>query len=114
MSRASAGSTSSICSGSSHFLMAHPRTGAGHCSIRASVSWADQEKDGKAGHHRDEAEEAQLPIVQLERLAEHVAPHLRRHERQDALEDERERDPGGEDLEHRAYLPRPGLLKYLK
>src|SRR5688572_6617513 len=87
------------------------------CSGRSQVlkgSPEGQPEDAQPGDHGDQPEEAQLPVGKLHRLAEGLAPESRGDEGQHALEHEQQRDPRRDDFAHGRYLPRPGLLKYLK
>ncbi len=58
--------------------------------LRAAATYAlrsNSEAD-RAERDRDQADEPQLPVGELDELAERLAPHPRRGERQDAFEDQ--------------------------
>src|SRR5471032_2935734 len=99
MARASAGSTSSMCSGSSQRRMSGGR----------------EKKNHEPHEHRREPREADLPVGHLGEALEGLAPELRRRERENAFDHQHERERREDEFAHGAeLLPRPGFLRYLK
>src|SRR5260221_7773143 len=125
MARASAGSTSTMCSGSSQRrITLSPALSQGRGGTALLLPWEKAgmrvgsrrgEKNQQADDHGHQSREADLPIGHLDQLAEGLPPQARRGERQDAFDHQHERESREQYVAHGAeVLPRPGDLKYLK